>query len=58
MKATELSRLQEEIKLLQSSVHELSILKEIALDASSSDHVNDVLDSIIQKSVAAVKAEQ
>jgi serine phosphatase RsbU (regulator of sigma subunit) len=50
--------LEKEIQRLHSAVAELTLLNELALAASSSVDINQVLDIIVQKSIKAVKAEQ
>jgi sigma-B regulation protein RsbU (phosphoserine phosphatase) len=51
-------QLQKEVERLKSAVEELTVLNELAMAASSSLEVNQVLDIIVQKSIKAVKAEQ
>jgi sigma-B regulation protein RsbU (phosphoserine phosphatase) len=50
--------LEMEVQRLKSAVEELTLLNELALAASSSMDVNQVLDTIVQKSIRAVRAEQ
>lgn len=50
--------LEKEIQRLKSAVDELTLLNELALAASTSLEVNQVLDTIVKKSVKSVKAEQ
>ena len=50
--------LEKEVERLKSAVEELTLLNELALAASSSMEVNQMLDIIVQKSLKAVKAEQ
>jgi sigma-B regulation protein RsbU (phosphoserine phosphatase) len=50
--------LEQEVERLKSAVEELTLLNELALAASSSMEVNQMLDIIVQKSLKAVKAEQ
>jgi len=49
---------QKEIQRLQTAVGELSVLNDLALAASSSMEVDQMLDIIVRKSIKAVKAEQ
>lgn len=50
--------LEKEIQRLHSAVAELTLLNELALAASITLDVNQVLDTIVQKSIKAVRAEQ
>jgi len=50
--------IEREVLRLKSAVEELTLLNELALAASISLDVNQVLDTIVQKSVKAVRAEQ
>lgn len=47
-----------EIQKLKSAVEELSVLNDLAIDASLSLEVDQMLDIIVEKSIKAVKAEQ
>ncbi len=47
-----------EIQRLRSAVDELTLLNELALAASSSLEVDQILETIVKKSVKSVKAEQ
>lgn len=49
---------EKELQRLKSVVEELTVLNELAIAASSSLEVDQVLDTIVQKSIKAVKAEQ
>jgi sigma-B regulation protein RsbU (phosphoserine phosphatase) len=51
-------QLEKEIQRLKLAVDELSVLNDLAIAASSSLEVKQMLDIIIQKSIKAVKAEQ
>ncbi|MDZ7333472.1 MAG: SpoIIE family protein phosphatase [candidate division KSB1 bacterium] len=51
-------QLEKEIQRLKIAVEELSVLNELAIAASSSLEVRQMLDIIVQKSIKAVKAEQ
>jgi len=51
-------QLQKEIQRLKLAVEELSVLNDLAIAASSSLEVKQMLDIIVQKSIKAVKAEQ
>ena len=50
--------LEKEIQRLKVAVEELSVLNDLAIAASSSMEVEQMLDIIMQKSIKAVKAEQ
>ncbi len=50
--------LQDEVSRLQSAVQELAVLNDIAVSASRSGDVNEVLEVIVNKSIKAVRAEQ
>jgi sigma-B regulation protein RsbU (phosphoserine phosphatase) len=54
----ELPHLQQEVKRLRAAIDELTVLNDLAIAASSSLEVEEVLNIIIQKSIKAVKAEQ
>ena len=47
-----------EVQRLHSAIAELTLLNELALAASMTTDVNQVLDTIVQKSIKAVRAEQ
>jgi phosphoserine phosphatase RsbU/P len=47
-----------ELQRLKSAVEELTVLNDLAIAAGSSLEVEQVLDTIVQKSIKAVKAEQ
>ena len=49
---------EKELHRLKSAVEELTVLNELAIAAGSSLEVDQVLDTIVQKSIKAVKAEQ
>ena len=51
-------QLEKEIQRLKLAVDELSVLNDLAIAASSSMEVRQMLDIIVQKSIKAVKAEQ
>jgi len=51
-------QLENEIQRLKIAVEELSVLNDLAIAASSSLEVRQMLDIIVQKSIKAVKAEQ
>ena len=51
-------QLEDEVRRLQSAVQELAVLNDIAVSASKSSDVNDVLEVIVNKSIKAVRAEQ
>jgi sigma-B regulation protein RsbU (phosphoserine phosphatase) len=51
-------QLDEEIRRLRRAVEELTVLNELAVAASSSVEVNQMLDTILKKSIKALKAEQ
>ncbi len=52
------ARLQREVERLKSAVDELTVLNDLAISASSSIEVDQMLDLIVEKSIKAVKAEQ
>lgn len=54
----EVIQLRNELKRLKSAVEELTVLNDLAIAASSSLEVDQMLDIIVQKSIKAVKAEQ
>jgi GAF domain-containing protein len=51
-------QLEKEVQRLKLAVEELSVLNDLAIAASSSLEVRQLLDIIVQKSIKAVKAEQ
>jgi sigma-B regulation protein RsbU (phosphoserine phosphatase) len=51
-------RLEDEVLRLRSAVQELAVLNDIAISASRSLEVDEVLEIIVDKSIKAVKAEQ
>lgn len=51
-------KLEKEISRLKSAIEELSVLNELALAVGASTDVHQVLDTIVQKAVKAVRAEQ
>lgn len=51
-------QLESEVERLKSAVQELTVLNDLAITASSSLEVNQVLDIIVEKSIKATKAEQ
>jgi sigma-B regulation protein RsbU (phosphoserine phosphatase) len=51
-------QLENEIERLKSAVEELTVLNDLAIAASSSMEVDQVLDTIVEKSIKALKAEQ
>ncbi len=53
-----ISQLENEIHRLKSAVEELTVLNDLAIAASTSLEVDQMLDIIVEKSVKAVKAEQ
>lgn len=53
-----IQQLEREIQRLKIAVEELSVLNDLAIAASSSLEVRQMLDIIVQKSIKAVKAEQ
>lgn len=55
---TEIVRLKAELERLKSAVEELTVLNDLAIAASSTLEVDQMLDTIVQKSVKAVRAEQ
>ena len=54
----EQQRLQEEVQRLRSAITELTVLNDLAIAASTSSEVDEMLDIIVKKTVKAVKAEQ
>ncbi len=54
----DVQQLEKEVQRLRIAVEELSVLNDLAIAASSSLEVKQVLDIIVQKSIKAVKAEQ
>lgn len=55
---SEITQLKKELERLKSAVEELTVLNDLAIAASSSLEVDQMLDIIVQKSIKAVKAEQ
>lgn len=53
-----IQQLEQEIQRLKIAVEELSVLNDLAIAASSSLEVRQMLDIIVRKSIKAVKAEQ
>lgn len=58
MSGSDLEQLQNEIGRLKSAIQELTVLNDLAIAASSSLEVEQVLDIIVEKSIRAVHAEQ
>jgi sigma-B regulation protein RsbU (phosphoserine phosphatase) len=58
MTTSDKQQLEKEVERLKSAVEELTMLNELAIAASSSMDVNQVLDIVVQKSIKAVRAEQ
>jgi signal transduction histidine kinase/class 3 adenylate cyclase len=58
LKDSKISLLETRIESLQSALRELTVLNDLAITASSSTDVNRVLDTIVEKSVKALNAEQ
>ncbi len=58
VEAHSLQEMGNEIQRLKVAVEELSVLNDLAVAASSSTDVDQMLDIIVQKSIKAVKAEQ
>lgn len=52
------SQLEKEVHRLKSAVEELTVLNDLAISASLSLEVDQMLDIIVEKSIKAVKAEQ
>jgi sigma-B regulation protein RsbU (phosphoserine phosphatase) len=52
------NQLEKEIQRLKSAVEELTVLNDLAISASLSLEVDQMLDIIVEKSIKAVKAEQ
>ncbi len=53
-----LTQLEQEVRRLHSAVEELTVLNDLAIAASSSLEVDQMLDIIVQKSIRATRAEQ
>ncbi|MDZ7291751.1 MAG: SpoIIE family protein phosphatase [candidate division KSB1 bacterium] len=53
-----ITQLENEVRRLRSAVEELTVLNDLAIAASTSLEVDQMLDIIVQKSIKAVKAEQ
>lgn len=53
-----IARLESEVQRLKSAVEELTVLNDLAIAASMSLEVDQMLDIIVEKSIKAVKAEQ
>ncbi len=51
-------QLENEVERLKSAIQELAVLNDLAITASSSLDVNQVLDIIVEKSIKATKGEQ
>ena len=51
-------RLEEEIRRLKSDLKELEVLNDLAVAASSTQDVDEMLDIVLDKSVQALRAEQ
>ncbi len=54
----EVRQLQDEVRRLKTAVDELTVLNDLAVAASSSLETEQMLDTIVRKSIKAVKAEQ
>ncbi len=52
------AQLENEVERLKSAIQELTVLNDLAITASSSLEVNQVLDIIVEKSIKATKGEQ
>jgi signal transduction histidine kinase/DNA-binding response OmpR family regulator len=55
---SKIKELEEKILKLQSSVEELKVLNDIAVSSSKTTDIDQILNLIVQKSIAAVQAEQ
>jgi sigma-B regulation protein RsbU (phosphoserine phosphatase) len=53
-----ITQLETEIHRLKSAVAELTVLNDLAIAASTTMEVEQMLDTIVQKSIKAIKAEQ
>ncbi len=53
-----IEKLENEIRILKSSLEELTVLNDIAITSGSSLSTKEVLETIVKKSIQAVKAEQ
>jgi sigma-B regulation protein RsbU (phosphoserine phosphatase) len=58
VESPEIIQLKNELQRLKSAVEELTVLNDLAIAASSTLEVDQMLDIIVQKSIKAVKAEQ
>lgn len=56
--SSKIAQLQSEIDRLKSAMDELTILNDLAVTASTSLEVDQMLDVIVEKSIKALKAEQ
>lgn len=56
--SSKIAQLQEEIGRLKSAMEELTILNDLAIAASTSLEVDQMLDIIVEKSIKSLKAEQ
>ena len=52
------AKLENEVERLKSAIQELTVLNDLAITASSSLEVNQVLDIIVEESIKATKGEQ
>ena len=50
--------LEQEVQRLKTAVSELTVLNELAVAASSTQEVDQLLDIVLKKSIRAVAAEQ
>jgi len=57
-KEAQIARLEERVQRLQSALQDLTLLKDLAMEASRALEVGPLLDIILEKSITAVKAEQ
>lgn len=58
MSDEKIRRLETEVERLKSAVQELTVLNDLAITATSSLEVDQMLDIIVEKSIQAVRAEQ
>lgn len=58
MKEPRIAELEQRVENLQFAIQELTVLKDLAIAAGQTSDVDQMLDTIVEKSIRAVRAEQ
>lgn len=58
MKDPRIAELEQRVENLQFAIQELTVLKDLAISAGQTTDINQMLDTIVEKSIRAVRAEQ